>query len=127
MTSTEGRKFAFTLGTVLLLLGLLAWYRGSGGKAVALAAAALVLYFAGVAAPTHLTPFRRAWMALGRLISRITNPIVMGIIYWCVFAPLGFLMRLCGANALVHKAGADGYWIRKEPEGDTIRRLERQY
>jgi hypothetical protein len=127
LTRAEGREFAFTLGTVLLLLGILALYRGSAGKGGALAAAGLVLFLAGVTAPTRLSPIRRIWMALGRAISRITNPVFMGIIYLGIFAPLGFLRRLFGTNALVHKAGPDGYWIRKEPEGDTIKRLERQY
>jgi hypothetical protein len=126
LTRAEGRKFAFTLGAVLLALGIFAWYRGSAGKAGVLAAVGLALFLTGVTVPARLGPVRHVWMALGRLISKITNPVFLGIVYLGVFTTLGFLRRLCGTNPLVHKAGVDGYWIRKQ-SGDTIKSLERQF
>jgi hypothetical protein len=34
--------------------------------------------------PTYLGPVERAWMTLAHLISKVTTPIVMGVMYmWC--------------------------------------------
>ena len=124
--SREERKFAFIVGAALLMLGVLAWYRGSAGRASVLAAAGLILILAGAVAPTRLRSVRKAWMTFGKFLSKITNPVFLGIVYWGVFTTLGLLRRLCGTNTLVHKAGADGYWIRRQA-GDTIKSLERQF
>ncbi len=100
LTRAEGRKFAFTLGAVLLILGIFAWYRGSAGKAGVLAAVGLVLFLAGVTAPTRLGPIRQFGWHWERFISKITNPVFLGIVYLGVFTTLGFLRRLCGIDPL---------------------------
>ena len=65
---------------------------------------------AGLAIPTMLTPVERGWMALAHAISKVTTPIVMGIIYLVVLTPVGLLRRNLGSNPLVHQADTPGFW-----------------
>lgn len=59
-----------------------------------------VLTVWGLVAPASLGPLYRAWMRFGALMSRVTTPIVMGVVFYVVIAPIGFVMRLTGWDAM---------------------------
>jgi hypothetical protein len=68
---------------------------------------------------TWLTPLNRAWMALGELMGRVVSPIVLGIIFFGLFAPVGMVMRLFKRDALSRSfdAAARSYWVERTPPG----------
>ncbi|MDA0823858.1 MAG: SxtJ family membrane protein [Proteobacteria bacterium] len=57
----------------------------------------------GLAAPTTLGPVYRAWMRLGLLISKITTPVVLGVVFFLVIFPTGFVMRLFGRDPMTRQ------------------------
>jgi len=126
LTAVEGRRFAFTVGGAVLVLGAIAWWRGHGEMAIALAAIALLLGALGLLVPTHLGPVSRAWMGLALAISKVTTPIVMGVIFFGVIAPIGLLLRILGRGPLRSPHGATSRWHRRD--GDARRsNLSRQF
>jgi hypothetical protein len=127
LSPAEGRKFAFTVGAAFLVLGLIAWYRHHPVALAVLCGIGLTLCLAGLIAPGRLAPVLRLWMGLAHAISRVTTPIFMGIVYFLVFAPMGLVKRIAGHNALVRRAGKDGYWIRRNGQTGTRSNLERQF
>jgi Saxitoxin biosynthesis operon protein SxtJ len=66
-----------------------------------------------------LAPFKRAWMRLGELLHRVVSPVVLGIMYFGVFTPIGLVMRIAGRDALSRRfePAAPTYWVRREPPG----------
>ena len=62
-------------------------------------AGALVAW--GLVAPQTLRPVYRGWMRLGLLFSKITTPIIMGVVFFLVVTPLGIWRRLRGKDTLV--------------------------
>ena len=125
-TRSDGRRFAFPVGTAFLLLAaVLLWRERAllGGIAVALGGS---LYAAGLLAPARLGPVFRAWMALALAISKVTTPIFMGIVYFAVLTPTGLIMRALGRNPMVHRARDDSYWVKTEGQrssGDLRRQF----
>ena len=63
------------------------------GLAAALAAWAVV-------APSSLRPVYRLWMRFGLLLNRITTPIILGVVFFLIITPAGFLMRLVGKDPM---------------------------
>jgi hypothetical protein len=66
-----------------------------------------------------LTPLNRAWMKLGALMHAVVSPVVMGIMFFAVFTPMGWVMRRFGWDAM-HRTfdpQAKSYWIRRDPPG----------
>jgi hypothetical protein len=106
LTPAEGRRFALTVGTAFIVLGGIAWWRGSERVAMGLAALGAVLLLAGLVLPGQLGPVYRAWMGLALLISKVTTPLFMGIVYFLVITPIAFMRRTMGGNPLVHAAPA---------------------
>lgn len=67
----------------------------------------------GIAAPMTLNPVYRAWMRFGLLLSRITTPLVLGIVFFVMIFPLGFAMRRFGWDPMARKIDddADSYRV----------------
>ena len=110
MTAAEGRKFAFTVGAAFLVLGGIVWWRGHLTVATVFGSLAGVLGLLGLVMPSQLGPVQRGWMGLAHLISKVTTPILMGVIYFVVVTPISFLMLAFGKRPLGIKRG-ESYWV----------------
>ena len=126
LTAAEGRRFGLTVGGAFLVFAAVAWWRGHPATTTALTALGAGLALAGLAIPTHLGPVERGWMKIAHLISRVTTPIVMGVMYLLVLTPVGLLRRAFGGNPLVHAAHNGSYW-KARPEGRRAGNLTRQF
>lgn len=126
LTASEGRRFAFTVGGAFLALGALVWWRGHATPAAALGAAGGVILALGIVVPAHLGPVHRAWMGLATVLSKITTPIFMGVIFFGIITPMGWLLRLFGKAPLATARSGESTWHAR-PEGARRSRLERQF
>lgn len=68
---------------------------------------------------TWLTPLNRAWMKLGELLGRVVSPIVLGVIFFGVFTPVGLVMRAFGRDAMCRRfePASASYWVKRDPPG----------
>ena len=126
LTAAAGRKFAFTVGIAMLVLAGIVLWRGHRTISWGLGGAGALLILAGLVVPTRLGPVERAWYGLAAAISKVTTPIVMGILYFVVLTPAGLLMRLFGRNSLVRSSSDGSAWVRR-PENARRSDLERQF
>lgn len=127
LTPREGRNFGWTVGAAFLALSGLLWWRGKHSAALVFLALGAVLVLAGLVAPARLGPIQRAWMGFARLLSLVTTPIFMGIVYFLVLTPTGWLMRLFGRNPIRRTLSEGSFWVRR-PAGDGQRgTMEHQF
>lgn len=126
LTPGEGHRFAFTLAPAFLVLAAVLWWRGAPRIAFALAIVGGLLALAGMAIPGRLGPVQRAWMGMAMAISKLTTPILLGIVYYGVITPMGLLRRTIGGNPLRRpRRDVPTHWISRgsATRGD----LERQF
>lgn len=124
-----GRRFALTLAAAFAVIAALTAWRDRETIAAVTGSLAALLLIAGIAIPARLQPFEVAWMRFALAISRVTTPLFMGIVYFLVLTPSGFIRRTLGRNPLVHSAEGGSYWAartRREPEARR-RQMERQF
>ena len=61
-----------------------------------------------------LSPLNKIWFKFGILLGKIVSPLIMGIIFFFVVTPTGFIMRLLGKDLLNLKYSKNkSYWIEK--------------
>ena len=62
-----------------------------------------------------LTPLNKIWFKFGIFLGKIVSPLVMGIIFFLVVTPTGFLMKLFKKDILnlKFKTNNKSYWIKK--------------
>lgn len=126
LTAAQGRRFGLTVGGAFLVLAAVAYWRQRTTVAEVLGVLGGLLAVAGLAIPTQLGPVERAWMQLAHAISKVTTPIVMGLMYLVVLTPIGILRRLFGGNPMVHKQAQGSYW-KSRPDGQRRGELTRQF
>jgi Saxitoxin biosynthesis operon protein SxtJ len=60
----------------------------------------VVLSVWALVAPASLRPIYRVWMRVGLLLSKVTTPIIMGVLFFVVIVPVGFVMRMMNSDPL---------------------------
>jgi hypothetical protein len=112
------RAFGLMATAVLFLVALqpLLVHAAPRWWVLALAAAALVL---AVLAPAVYALPNRAWMRLGALLARVVSPVALVVLFYGVFTPMGWLMRIVHREPLrlTREGDARTYWIEREPAG----------
>ena len=127
LTAAEGRNFAFTLVAAFGLLAVISALRGRHTGVIVFGTPAALLALLGALVPSRLGPFQKAWMGLAHGLSLVMTPVTMGIFYFAIVTPLGFLRRRLGANPLALPAVNDSYWrpVAQRPDRDTA--MTRQF
>lgn len=126
LTAAQGRRFGLTVGGAFLLFAAIAWWRGHPTTTTVLGSLGGALAVAGLVIPTLLGPVERGWMKLAHLMSKVTTPIVMGVMYLLVLTPVGLLRRTFGGNPMVHTPEGGSYW-KSRPKGRRSGNLSRQF
>ena len=111
LTAAEGRNFGLTVGAAFLVLATLMWWRDHQAMLISFAAIGLLLVVGGTVVPTRLGPVFRAWMGLAHAISKVTNPIFMGVVYFLVLTPIALAIRVLGRNPLRRKERDGSFWV----------------
>jgi Saxitoxin biosynthesis operon protein SxtJ len=110
LTPAEGRKFGLLVGGAFLVLGIILWWRGHPTGASVTLVLGTGLMAAGLVIPTRLGSVYRGWMALALVISKVTTPLFMGLMFFVVLTPAGCLARLVGHRPLSRQRGGTTYW-----------------
>ena len=119
------RSFGLVLAAALAVIGSVKLWRGNAWAPWWFLGAVVFLAVA-LARPAILALLNRLWLKLGRLLYKLVNPVVMGLLFYCCVVPIGLIMRLLGKDLLHLKfdAQAESYWIERQPPGpspDTMR------
>jgi len=86
-----------------------------------------VLALWGLVHPTSLKPVYTNWMKFGLLLSKVTTPIIMGIVFYLVVAPMGLVMRLFGKDPMRRKLDPNQTSYRVVNAPDAPQSLERPF
>jgi hypothetical protein len=124
--AAKGRKFGVTLGTAFLVLAAIAVWRGAPRAPLVLAVLGGLLFLAALFVPAYLGPVERAWMGMAELISKITTPVFMGVIYFGLFTPIGVVRRRLGRDRIGHPNVSGSLWADR-PVAARRSDLERQF
>lgn len=126
--TSSDRSFGLVFAAVFTLISLFPLLHGGSIRRWAVIIA-LVLVTLAFMAPVVLAPANRLWASFGMLLHRFVSPIALGILFFLVVTPTGYLMRRLGADLLrLHKdPTTPSYWINREPPGPPPDSLNRQF
>lgn len=122
------RNFGLVMAGFFLLLAALSGWAGSANWWriwLPLTAAFGVLAWLK---PSLLGPLNYLWFRLGLLLHKVMTPIIMGLIFFGAFLPIGSLMRICGRQPLspTFDRNASTYWVER-PRAAQPGPMSKQY
>lgn len=123
----SNRKFGFFFAFIFAVVAaFLYYYANVNGSYVFIGAASIFLLVTLINSDA-LLPLNKLWMQFGLLLSMVVSPIVLGIIFFCLFTPLAVFMRLSGRDELRLKfSNKTSHWISRS---ETVKSdsLENQF
>lgn len=88
----------------------------------------IIFLFFSIIFPKYLSKLNKAWMILGLLLGKIINPIVLGIIYFGLFTPIGLFRKIIGKDELKLKLkNMNSYWQHREKVSITPKTFKDQF
>ena len=110
---SSNRNFGIVFFIVFLVI---AFYplKNSGDARVWSLVISLIFLILGLLNSKILTPLNNLWFKFGLFLGKIISPAIMGIIFFLVVTPIGFIMRVLGKDLLNLKYNKDkSYWVEK--------------
>lgn len=106
------REFGLLVGGIFTLLGVWWFYKGASGV---LASGAVILgmtlVILGGLLPRLLVWPYHAWMSFAEGISFVMTRVILAIVFFLAFTPLGLVKRISGWDPLRRRsAPAETYW-----------------
>jgi hypothetical protein len=124
----ELRKFGVTVGIVFGLLGGLLLWRGKEYYYLffIICAALLIL---GSVYPVWLRPLFRVWMGFATVMGWVMTRVILTLLFYLVFTPIGAVARLVGKDMLNRQIDRNcaSYWIHKTKRTGEKKRYENQF
>jgi hypothetical protein len=108
----SNRKFGFFFTFVFVMVAAYLYYSANVSWAYVFIAAASIFLLITLVKSDALLPFNKLWMRFGFILSMIVRPIVLGVIFFGLFAPIAMLMRLSERDELRLKFSQKAsHWI----------------
>ena len=110
---SSNRSFGIVFFVVFLLVTLYPLIYGGEIRIWSLVIS-LIFLVLGLANSKLLSPLNKIWFKFGIVLGKIISPIIMGVIFFLVVTPIGFIMRVFGKDVLNLKYNKNkSYWIEK--------------
>ena len=127
-TKQELRKFGFIIGLVLLLFGVLFWWKGKSFYLGFLVSSFLFL-FSALVYPQLLKLVHFVWMSIALVLGYIMTRVILCLLFYFLLTPLSLVARMLGNRFLDLKIdkSTQSYWIYKTKESFDILDYEKQF
>jgi len=122
------RSFGLTSGVIVILLFgvLIPWLRGSGWRMWPwILSGSLIL--AGLIVPGALKPVFKVWMKFGHFMNRVNTAVILTVVFFFVFTPVGLIMRIFGRDVMHRKFDQKAESYRIDSENPKTENMERPF
>tara|TARA_E500000331_G_scaffold319658_1_gene332541 strand:+ start:1546 stop:1938 length:393 start_codon:yes stop_codon:yes gene_type:complete len=110
---SSNRSFGVVFFVVFLLIAFYPLLNNNEIRLWSLIVSVLFLIL-GILNSKILSPLNKIWFKFGLLLGKIISPIIMGVIFFLVVTPIGFIMKLLGKDLINLKFNNEkSYWIEK--------------
>ena len=124
----ELRKFGLMFSVLCVAAGAYSLYRG-GHAWPWLAGGAVFFLATGLFIHPVLRPVYIGWMKFAHVLGWINTRLLLGIFFYLILTPAGFLMRLLGKDPMDRRLdrAARSYWILRKQEPFDPKRYEQVF
>ncbi len=116
----SNRKFGFFFVVVFGVVGVYFFNKSDTTTSYVFFGLAGLFLIVTLVKSDVLLPLIKLWMGFGFFLGMIISPIVLGIIFFGLFAPISIVMRVCGRDELRLKlANRNSHWKHRAEDSKT--------
>lgn len=128
VTEVQARKTALVVATVLVAISLWNLYRGRPVVVALFSVAALALVIIGLVLPSLARRFHVLWMKVATALGYVNSRFLLGLMFYGIFTPYGFISRLVGRDPLRRRGGrCESYWTERKSSRQRREQFERLF
>ena len=122
------RSFGIVFAVFFAIIGLIPAFYGRS-PVWSLLTISIFFLLVAMVAPRLLAPLNRLWTRFGILLHKVVSPLILAIIYFALFTPIGLLMRVFGKDSIARKVDPNSstYWLKRHPPDPTSDSLHKQF
>lgn len=122
------RKFGLTMAICFGVIALIIFLKHKH-SVVPVSVVAVFFLLAAFGVPGSLKYVYIVWMKLAFVLGWFNTRLILCIIFYLIFFPVGLIMRLCRIDVLERKFDRSGssYWKAKEKKSRSLADYERQF
>jgi hypothetical protein len=123
------RSFGFFFAGLFAFMGGYTWIKGASSPVLyGCLAMTLITLLVTLINPKLLVPLNRSWFWLGEMIGKVVSPLVLGMIFFLLLAPISLVSRLFGRDELrMKKSVTASYWIDRSESESTSTSFTNQF
>ncbi len=124
----SNRKFGFFFSAIFAIAGGYFFLKDSATASYVFFGLSLLFLVITLVKADVLLPLNKLWMRFGLLLGMIVSPIVLGVIFFGLFAPIGIFMRLFRRDELRLKVkDKPSHWILRDPKSGQNGEFKNQF
>lgn len=117
----SNRSFGIVFFIVFLLIALYPLLKNNDIRIWSLIVSSVFLLL-GLKNSKILTPLNILWFKFGMMLGKYVSPIVMGLVFFLVVTPTGFIMRIFNKDLLkLKKRNINSYWIKRDDQKSDMK------
>ena len=122
------RKFGIIVGIVLLIIAGFFFLKEKESFQLFLTIGT-VLFVTGIVIPFTLKPIYWVWMVFSTILGWFMTRVILSLLFYVVFTPIGLIARLFGKQFLGLKMdhSKQSYWNMKTVEASNTQNYEKQF
>jgi len=107
----DSRRFGVIFAAIFIVVGTYLMFTGSSTWGWSFVTLAMLFCTLALAKPALLQPLNRLWFAFGNILGRLISPLVLSIMFFLIFTPIGLFQRLSGRDILqLRSPRQSSYW-----------------
>ena len=124
----SNKKFGLFFTFIFLIISAYYFWNSNFYPSFILSFFALAIFIVTIINSTLLLPLNKLWMKLGMTLASIFNPIILGILFFGMFFPIGGVTRLFGRDELNLKLCKDtSSWKQKKSNIENKQNFNQQF
>lgn len=127
VSNSQARKTALVVAAVFLAIALWNVYRGRMTQVTVFGGIAGVITLIGLI-PVAARAFHGFWMGIAAVLGYINSRILLSVLYYGLFTPVGLVRRLIGRDPMQRRAAPQSsYWVTREYTRQAKEQFERLF
>lgn len=124
----SNKKFGFFFTVIFLIGAFYFFYQDNQKIGLALGSISLIFFLAIILKDSLLLPLNKLWMRFGMLLGMIVSPIVLAILFFIMFTPIGIGMRIFKRDELrLRSLNVESYWKIRDQVNLNVTSFKQQF
>lgn len=124
----SNRRFGLFFSIIFIIISFYFFFIEKLNIGIIFLIISILFFLISIFVPKSLYLLNLLWMRIGIIIGIIVNPVIVGLIYFLLFFPIGLIMKLYGRDELlINLKNKKTFWYYKNRDRENLSSFKNQF